>query len=456
MSKLPLVWPPFATDPAAPIARWATGLGSSQTWSAQRLLVGQQQQLQALARWAQASTPFYRDHARWRGPLQKLVAATPANFADRWRDLPIVAKADLRLQGPRFNSVRLPPGEEPADALRTSGSTGMPVEIKRSATARRMWQALTLREAYWQGRDLGARLGVARYLSKTRRGESGEVFPNWGPPFTPLHATGPRAVIHVGHSLDILDRWLEAARPQILLTYPSVLAGLMDRREGRPPPGLVEASLISEPVSDALAERLKQDWSTKATQAYSAIDGGYLALQCELGRLHVQSEAVYVELLRDDDQPCSPGETGRVVLTPLHNFATPLLRYSIGDYATAGGSCACGREHPVIDRVLGRERNLVRRPDGSVGWPEGMGAVRKVAAVQQAQFVQTALDHVDVRVKLSRPLREGEHETLVGIVRRVLGYPFDVGIVEVQEVERGPTGKFEEFVSRLDAVPVRG
>jgi len=30
-------------------------------------------------------------------------------------------------------------------------------------------------------------------------------------------------------------------------------------------------------------------------------------------------------------EACAPGEIGRVVVTPLHNFAMPLFRYDIGD-----------------------------------------------------------------------------------------------------------------------------
>ena len=50
---------------------------------------------------------------------------------------------------------------------------------------------------------------------------------------------------------------------------------------------------------------------------------------------------------------------GRVVVTHLHNYAMPLIRYEIGDYAIAGGNCDCGINLPVLERVVGRTRNLV-------------------------------------------------------------------------------------------------
>src|SRR3546814_11153852 len=84
---------------------------------------------------------------------------------------------------------------------------------------------------------------------------------------------------------------------------------------------------------------------------------------------HAQSENVLLEVVDDDGRPCGPGETGRVLITSLHNFATPLIRYELGDYAEVGSPCACGRGLPVIKQVLGRKRNRLILSDGRSGFP---------------------------------------------------------------------------------------
>ena len=43
---------------------------------------------------------------------------------------------------------------------------------------------------------------------------------------------------------------------------------------------------------------------------------------------HVHAENVLLEILDDQDRPCRPGQTGRVLLTTLHNYLTPFLRMS--------------------------------------------------------------------------------------------------------------------------------
>jgi phenylacetate-CoA ligase len=69
--------------------------------------------------------------------------------------------------------------------------------------------------------------------------------------------------------------------------------------------------------------------------------------------------------------------------------------------------------------------------------------------VRQAQFVQPAVDRIELRVVLDRPLTAAETEQAIAFVRTTLDYPFEVSLAVVDAIERGPTGKFEEFLSLL-------
>src|SRR5262249_57510260 len=105
----------------------------------------------------------------------------------------------------------------------------------------------------------------------------------------------------------------------------------------------------------------------------------------------VQSENLLLEVLDERGRPCGPGETGRVVVTTLHNFAMPLIRYAIGDYATVGPPCPCGRGLPVLTRIMGRARNMLTLPDGKQIWPYFAGEnLSGLAPTRQYQLVQTS------------------------------------------------------------------
>ena len=77
---------------------------------------------------------------------------------------------------------------------------------------------------------------------------------------------------------------------------------------------------------------------------YRTQETGYIALQCpDSENYRIQSECALVEILDAEGVPCQAGEIGRVVVTPLRNFATPFLRYDIGNYAEEGAPCPCCR-----------------------------------------------------------------------------------------------------------------
>jgi phenylacetate-CoA ligase len=185
---------------------------------------------------------------------------------------------------------------------------------------------------------------------------------------------------------------------------------------------------------------------------YSSQELGYLALQCpECAQYHVQSESVFVEVLDENGAPCSAGESGRVVVTDLHNFAMPLIRYVIGDYAEVGMPCSAGRGLPSLRRVLGRRRNMVVFPDGRRHWPmTGFARFNDVAHIRQYQFVQHTPERIEVRLVVADRLSPDQLVQLKRIIDEAMGYSFDLEFVQSHELlplSRG--GKFEEFLCKF-------
>src|SRR4030095_11467714 len=133
---------------------------------------------------------------------------------------------------------------------------------------------------------------------------------------------------------------------------------------------------------------------------YSSQEAGIVALQCPESEIyHTMAESLVVEVLDDEGRACAEGEIGRVVVTDLHNFAAPLFRYDIGDYAEVGGPCSSGRTLPTFRRVLGRRRNLLMKADGSRFLPRaGFETFDQVAPIQQYQVIQHALDDIEFKL----------------------------------------------------------
>jgi phenylacetate-CoA ligase len=449
-----LAWPPFFTAPPFSLHGFLHGLELSQWEPPAQLASGQRAQLRLLLEWAVNHVPYYRK-ARGHADILAILRRHPDDFERAWTQLPILTKAELRASGSSLVAPSLPPGHEPVTTTRTSGSTGIPVEVRSTALTRTIWDAVTIRDQLWHRRDFSKRLGTIRALTQPLRKPGGTDYPNWGSFLAPMFSSGPASIIHVGYPIQELAAWLKRFDPHYVMTYPSVAAALVDELGDDRPPSLEEFRMFAEPLDPELVQRLRTQWDVRCADVYSANEVGYIALECpEHRRLHVQSESLFVEILDESGNACGAGDTGRVVFTALHNLAMPLLRYEVGDYATLGAPCACGRGSPVLERVRGRVRNMARTPDGQRFYPPNLGAIRGIAPIRQAQFVQSATDCIDLRVVLDRPLTDAETAQTIDFVRRALGFPFKVSVVSVDTIERGPTGKFEEFLSLVPAASV--
>src|SRR5262249_41627720 len=75
-----------------------------------------------------------------------------------------------------------------------------------------------------------------------------------------------------------------------------------------------------------------------------------------------------VEPIGKDGEPTRPGDTSdRILVTNLHNFTQPVLRYEMHDRVIPlDGPCPCGSILPAM-HVIGREDDTLycRAPDGS-------------------------------------------------------------------------------------------
>jgi phenylacetate-CoA ligase len=271
----------------------------------------------------------------------------------------------------------------------------------------------------------------------------------------PSHPDGIRHFMTVQADTDAHLQWLVSRRPDYLGAYPPVLKELALTAQKRGLELEFAQVLSFGAVLDQETRGLcRAAFGAEIADTYGAQEVDHIAAQCrDCGEYHISAEAVVVEILHADGSPAAPGEIGRVVVTPLYNYAMPLIRYEIGDMAEAGSaSPACGRGLPTLRRILGRTRNMFRFRDGTTLWPIPTAfAVRRFIAVKQAQIVQTDLDHIEIRYVPEGAARATDVAALTKQVQSVLRQPVDVALRSVDRIERSPSGKFEECISLVPA-----
>lgn len=444
-SALPgIVWPAVPAPGAATKLALLFELEQAQWWSPERIASRQFGQLQRLLAHAAATVPFYRERLAAAG-FSSGQQFPPAAFAG----LPLLRRIDLQQHRDALRSSAPPPEHGATTTIQSSGSTGMPVMTLATAWTQLLWEVLTLREHRWHRRDLGGKLAAIRYLDAAQG--QGIVADGWGGATDGVCRTGPAAALHIGVDIAAQADWLVRTRPDYLLSYPSNILALarhcLANRIALP--GLREVRTLSETVGPEVRAACREAWGVPVTDLYSAMEVGYLAFQCPgYEHYHVQSESVLVEILDEAGRPCRPGEIGSVVVTTLHNFATPLIRYEIGDYAEVGEPCPCGRGLPVLRRIVGRSRNLLTRPDGTRHWPSfPASSWAHIGPIRQCQLIQTGLETIAARLVCAPRLTPTQEREFAATLGERFGYPFEFSFEYVSSIERSAGGKFEDFVS---------
>ncbi|MCK5092493.1 MAG: phenylacetate--CoA ligase family protein [Gammaproteobacteria bacterium] len=449
-SSIPgIVWPALPGAMAADMLSIQYQLEESQWWNIEKIREHQYRQLQPLLAHAYETTGYYKT------ALDKIGYVTNEKITpEKWRTIPVLPRSHIQSFPDTLTSHKQLKQHGPVSEIQTSGSTGRPIKVKRTELNNLFWRAFTLREHLWHGRDFKGTLAIIRATKKNvGRPPNGEHMEGWGPSTNIMFPTGPSAILSIASNIEDQANWLMNLNPDYLLTYASnakVLAQyFIDTKQKLP--NLREVRTISEAVDDDMRVLINNAWQAPLTDIYSANEVGYMALQCpDHKHYHIQAENLLLEILDKNGDECKPGEIGRVVITDLHNYAMPLIRYEIGDYAEVGGPCPCGRGLPVIKRILGRSRNMVILPDGTRFWPRfSYKKLWNIAPIQQIQLTQHNLETVEVKLACPEKMTATQESQFTALIQESIGHPFQITISYVDHIARSKGGKHEDFVSKV-------
>ena len=443
-------WPSLPGRRAALMMAALQQLEDSAWWDSETLRRHQWGQITLLLAHAWETVPFYRQRlagAGYRG------VDSGADFS--WTSIPVLDRRSLLDAGSDLKSRHLPAGHLPLSTITSTGSTGTAVTVSGTAMTRYLWSALTVRDHMWQGRDMSTTLAAIRHdhggkaaYPHGQRGRAWGVAASWGFP------SGPSYLLDIMTPVEDQARWLAKLDPEYLLTHPTNAEALARHclEAAIRLPALRQVQTVSEAPSAQVRSLCQEAWNATVADTYSAQEVGYMALQCP-GHEHylVQAENVVVEVLDADGRQCGPGQVGRVVVTALHNFATPLIRYDIGDYAEVGEPSPCGRGLPVLTRILGRHRAMLTLPSGQRIWPFfGANQLFEAAPLRQIQLVQTDRDRLVLRSVVARPPSASEEAAMRTIIQERLGHPFRIDLEYPDSLPRGAGGKYEDFRSEVE------
>jgi phenylacetate-CoA ligase len=405
-------------------ACWA-GLGAELRGEA--IEAFQSRQLRALVHHAYERVPYYRLHFDRAGLKPEHVRG----IQDLPR-IPLTSRADLQRCDPAETVAR---GADPQRLVvhRTSGSSGQPLSIRRTAFEDRMLQAYRLKVLF----GLGLRLSDRRAAVVTQRLAKPPLYSRLGIlRYEEIHCLLPAE--------RILAR-LRDIRPDVLRGFAGTLSWLAaqmdetDRQAIRPRFVTTDSELLT---SD-MRQRIQAAFGAQVVDFYDSHEFNMIAWQrpgTSVYQLAVQS--VIAEVVQDG-LPVTAGEQGEFVGTALHSWAMPFIRFRLGDMVTRGD------EPSTLNEIQGRLIDRFVLPDGSTIHPFTLvnPLLHNAPWLLQYQLVQERTDRI--RVKLV-PM-PGAHPTPCAFdaVRKTLTARLGAAVsVEVELTEHIPadaSGKFRPY-----------
>jgi phenylacetate-CoA ligase len=378
-------------------------------------------ELRRLLSYAGEHVPYYRE-------LFRKERFEPLGVASR-RDLEALPLLTRQIVRERYQDLVDPAHRGSNLKKGTSGSTGTPLKFEYSMASECWRQAVKLRGYGWAGYRPGVK-----------------TFYYWAavsgaPPSLKIRADRAlrRETFFDSMKQDSASRYaaltlFRKTRPDVVVCYTQSCAqfarwvldeGLRDWDD-------VPVICGAEAVLPGDRAVLARAFGPGVFETYGSRETMLMAAECEAhDGMHVQEENLLIEAVRDG-RAVPPGEAGDVVVTDLHNYGMPMIRYVNGDVATFAepGICSCGRDLARMVRVDGRRADTLR--DGAGNAVPGIvfhvlfsDARREI--IRQFQAVQRDGGSVVLKVVRGREFSDDAFAAITGRFSEYLrGLPLSV------------------------------
>ena len=415
-------------------------LESSQWLSRGGLDQLQQQRLKALIRHAYQNVPYYRkvfdklnlnpDDIKTREDLQKLPILT--------REIVRQNASELMAQNYPRDKMRL---------LSTGGTTGEPLRFyiprDHGWSEAAFWRALG-----WYGCEIGDKWALiwSHRYQQTVAGNMQDRISQTLRRFIFLSAFELTE-----EQIGLFLHKMAEFQPKYLIAYPSaahILAGYI-RQHRTETLSLTTVITTAEKLYDYQREVIREAFGCDVFEYYGGGECNSIAYECPQHHgLHVTMENVIVEVV-SDGKPVSPGGEGSILVTDLHNYAMPFIRYANGDLGVVSDRiCPCGRALLLLQSVEGRITDVIVTKSGFVSSPI-VTTVFKNLPVRQYQVVQESREKVVIKIVKGDGYSSRDTDYILGTLQRYLGKDMELDIEFVNSISPTKAGKRRVVISTL-------
>lgn len=393
-------------------------------------------------------------HAGQRSPFWRKRIGTSRSKDVSLTDLPILTRADVVRQVESEGALVKANEFGELFTNSTSGSTGTPLAFFYTTHNGTYLRVRNAAQYFIEGRDLSlnrTRLQRSKDATPGFREETGQT---WMEPLGMLVRTGlSRSIEYFRPDIRELCKALEKTPIGYLIIPPGLVEQILQHVDASFFKRASTAVFVS--VGEAVPPEMREAFAAEGIPVrgtYSCEEHGTIGFECERtpGAYHVATSNVIAEVVADDALRLDDSGSGRVLLTHLHSYATPFIRYDVGDIATLSERCACGHDGPVLSGVYGRAKSLIKHKDGRVSlFYLRTKEVTSIGALDEYRVRQTGYKTIIVEIGGRTSLSAAETSAFVDLIRRHAGEDFNVEVRPVASIDWGKNSKRLAFVSEI-------
>jgi phenylacetate-CoA ligase len=415
----------------------------SQWLSIEDLKRSQWEKLHMLITFAYHNTSFYKKR------FDDLEIKPPDihTFND-YQQIPLLSKRDVQ-----ENRELLCPSEKKINFTysKTSGSTGTPISIRMSQLSWAYHHANIIRAMMWHGLDYFSRevrIGSqsAEFKKRLRSGLINNICNRI---FIPAHNLNDEQIEkYMGRIIKF--------KPEFIYGYPTTLfrfAQFIEEKGFSYDQEKINIRYVvshGEELEPFQREFIQRVFRCKIINGYGSGEVGIIAYECPEGYMHIPIESIYIETIPLEEN--NGGKYQEIVVTDLHNYAMPIIRYRIGDLGLiADFKCPCKRNLPVLTSLKGKIREFIETADGrkvhTVIFNDIFkDLISKGGVIYEWQVIEKSPLNFLINLVTRDGFNDLHLSYLKELFQNYLGKEIKLQFNFVNKIERFPSGKFMAFI----------
>ena len=319
---------------------------------------------------------------------------------------------------------------------RSSGSSGSPLAVRRTAAEERVLLAFRARAVAAWGFGPRARRVKIDHINATALAAEA---PKWYEKF----GIKPRLILDWRMPREETVAGVARFQPHLISGPPSLLAELADELTDSDRARIPASRILTggEVLSASARERIERGFGCPVSDVYGCTEIVFISMEAPGEEGHrLCEESLIVEVLDNG----VPSRRGEIFLTGLHQLSMPFIRYRLGDYVEVMDGAG---PHRLLRSIDGRVTDRFLLPDGRRLHGYSLGELVETSGLPVRKFQITQIRRDVFRIRLV--LEAAGQESLAALdekLRHILGPGVQVRLKVVDSLDR-PHRKFYPYVS---------